>query len=304
MGRFLDAAALALDVLGRPATADEIVDVGTSHGILQTSGETPAQTMKARLSDDIRKNRQRSRFMRTAPGEFALRAWTKQSHLEYVAARYKKALLEETALTFARTELPNFVPGPGLHTQGSVPTDVLRLCRPVLRREAEEDFSLVQLVSAFLVVYRGRYLTYKRTGRLPESRLHGVYSIMFGGHLTPLDVFGANEWPDSPEATFINLFDPVNGHVLLMREFNEELHVIPAPRMEYVGLLYDDRATVSTQHLGIVYRAHLANPDFTIGERGFLIDPKFESLKEIGARIQDFENWSELLWRSELGESP
>ena len=43
---------------------------------------------------------------------------------------------------------------------------------------------------------------------------------------------------------------------------------------------------------GVVYDVYFDSPEFVIGERGFLIDAKFETLDEIDARIQDFENWS------------
>jgi predicted NUDIX family phosphoesterase len=150
------------------------------------------------------------------------------------------------------------------------------------------------LVSAFIVRHDNRYLTYKRSKRLPESRLHGDYSISFGGHLTPQDLFDQAEWPADPLGTLWNIFDPVNGITLLMREFREELRTSHVS-FRYRGLLYDDRRQVSRQHIGIVYDAWLSSSDYEIGERGFLIDDKFESLEEITARYRDFENWSHLI---------
>jgi predicted NUDIX family phosphoesterase len=73
--------------------------------------------------------------------------------------------------------------------------------------------------------------------------------------------------------------------------------------ISYRGLLYDDSRDVSRQHLGLVYDVRLASALYTIGERGFLMDSKFETVDEICARIDDFENWSALLAREEQRRS-
>jgi len=231
---------------------------------------------------------------------FALRAWSNQ-YMEYIADRFQQALLAENAVVFDRENLSLLVPGPGLHaTPINGGADLLTLCRPMLRREAEEDTGVIQLVSAFIVRWQDAYLTYKRSKRLPESRLHGEYSINFGGHLTPLDLFGFDEWPADPNASLWNIFDPINGVFLLQREFMEELRVDKLPRFTYRGLLYDDTRPVSRQHIGIVYDTILQERDYTIGERGFLLDPKYETLDKILARESDFENWSQLIIADEM----
>lgn len=300
MGRFLDAAYDTLDAAGLPLTASEIVEIALELGHLNSSGATPEQTMKARLSDDIRARRSRSLFMRVEKGRFALRAWMDRFP-EYVADRFQQALLDEDAVVFERSYLSLLLPGPGLHVQpledGS---RLLGLCRPMLRREAEEDPSVIQLVSGFLVRWSGKYLTYRRSARLPEARLHGEYSISFGGHLTPRDLFDSAAWPADPNAALWNLFDPINGIHLLLREFNEELRVKRTPSFTYRGLLYDDSREVSRQHIAIVYDVELQGPEYTIGERGFLLDPKFESLSEVLSRAEDFENWSRILIGAEV----
>lgn len=300
MGAFLSAAFLALSDLGAPKSAEEITSYALDEGYLTTSGKTPWQTMKARLSDDVRNKKTLSRFMRAEKGQFALRAWS-NSVPEYVADRQKRALLAEDAVVFDRKDLERIVAGPGLHADTiDSPQAILQFCKPMLRRVAELDTSVIQLVSVFIVRHEGHYLTYKRSARLPESRLHGEYSVSFGGHLTPRDLFDQDEWPRDPAGTLWNIFDKENGIFLLQREFTEELRVRQAPHFRYRGLLYDDSREVSRQHLGIVYDTFLISDQYEIGERGFLLDPKFETLDEIQARYQDFENWSHLLIREEL----
>ena len=100
-----------------------------------------------------------------------------------------------------------------------------------------------------------------------------------------------------------NIFDPEQSHAFLTRELYEELRLEGKGNsvvgLDYVGVLYDDSRPVSRQHLGLVYDVTLKSDKFDIGERGFLMDPKFESLTEIQGRISEFENWSVMLVESE-----
>jgi predicted NUDIX family phosphoesterase len=168
----------------------------------------------------------------------------------------------------------------------------------MLRRDAESDPSVIQLVSAFILQWRDKWLTYKRTKRLPESRLHGEYSVNFGGHLTPSDLTETGD-PSLAASALFNMFDPEDGRLFLSRELKEEVRLQYEPRFRYRGVLYDDRREVSRQHLAIVYDVLLRDQNYKIGERGFLMDDKFESLEQIEGRIEEFENWSELLIRDE-----
>jgi len=90
--------------------------------------------------------------------------------------------------------------------------------------------------------------------------------------------------------------------MLIIRELGEEIKLPkePPPQIVYRGLIYDDAREVSRQHLGVVYDVHLASEAFEIGERGFLIDARFETVDEIAARLDAFENWSELLLQAQI----
>jgi predicted NUDIX family phosphoesterase len=225
VGQFTRAAFEVLKREMRPLTAREITDIATREGRLRSSGKTPWQTMKSKLSTDTLSRGSDSLFMRVEEGRFSLREW-KGLYPEDVAQRFQKALFDREAL--------------------------LRECRPMRRREAEEDRAVTQLVSVFVVRFQDKYLTYKRTKRLPESRLHGYYSLAFGGHLNPDDL-----------RPLLNIFDPDLAAPLLLRELGEELRLDPqaTPILEYRGLLYDDSRDVSKQHLGITY------PTFSLAYR-------------------------------------
>ncbi|HEY2094093.1 MAG TPA: HTH domain-containing protein [Thermoanaerobaculia bacterium] len=285
MGVFLDAAYRVLLARGRAMSSREIADEAVRRGYLDSKGKTPWQTMKSKLSTDILRQGERSAFMRTGQGQFALRAWT--SNAEYVADRYKKSLFDEEIMVFPRLRLSEYAPAPGLHFSDLA--GLIRQCQPMRRSDAEADMSVVQLVSAFVVRNGSKVLTHKRTKRLPESRLHGFYSLTFGGHLNPSDITPLFS-PSKPE----------QWAPWLLRELGEEVKFRgnPVESLVFRGLLYDNAREVSTQHVGVTYEITVHSQEFAIGERGFLMDAKFESLSEIRARAAEFENWSLLLLES------
>jgi predicted NUDIX family phosphoesterase len=293
VGLFTKAAYEVLKREMRPLTAREIAEIAIRDGLLRTAGKTPWQTMKSKLSTNILSAGPGSLFMRVEEGRFSLREW-KGLYPEHVASRFKKALFDEDIVVFPLVSLRKYIPDVGLYTGKLDREALIGECRPMRRREAEEDTSVVQLVSVFVVRFQNRILTYKRTRRLPESRLHGFYSMGFGGHLNPEDL-----------KPLLNIFDPDLAAPLLLRELGEELRLNgETPGLQYRGLLYDDSRAVSKQHLGITYDVFLRSERFEIGERGFLMDAKFETLDEIAARREDFENWSWMLIEEERECSP
>ena len=83
-----------------------------------------------------------------------------------VADRYKKALFDEDIIVFPTVSLSKYVPSIGIHRNSFDRDALLTVCRPMRRRAAEEDLTVIQLVSVFVVHHGERYLTYKRTRRL------------------------------------------------------------------------------------------------------------------------------------------
>ncbi len=282
---FLDVAEHYLRQENRPLSAREIVGRAILDGKLVSSGKTPWQTMKSKLSTDILTLGERSRFKRVFQGSFALRDYNAE---EYVATRFVKSKLDEDIAVIPREDLRKIIKGVG-YFPGTIDRFKLsRLAVPMLRRDAEETFDVVQLVSVFIVKCGTKFLTHMRSARLPESRLRGEYSMMLGGHLSmedfaqlTLDLFSSDD--DLADCTYI------------LRELSEELIVETNLSVSSRGFIYDDSRVVSTQHLGLVYEVSIDKPNFTIGERGFLLHPKFEDPQEIKARRADFENWSWIL---------
>jgi predicted NUDIX family phosphoesterase len=282
---FLDVAEFYLKQEDKPLSAREIVSRALRDGKLVSAGKTPWQTMKSKLSTDILNAGENSRFKRVFQGSFSLRDYPAE---EYVATRFVKSKLDEDIAVIHREHLNELVSGVGYFPSSIDRVKLARLAFPMLRRSAEERFDVVQLISVFIVTHRGRYLTHMRSGRLPESRLRGEYSMMLGGHLSiddfaqlTLDLFADDD--DLGDCTYI------------LRELSEELVLNSDPKVQSKGFIYDDSREVSTQHLGLVYEVKVSEPNFTIGERGFLLHPKFEGRAQIKARRDAFENWSWIL---------
>jgi predicted NUDIX family phosphoesterase len=287
---FLDAAEQVLLRVRLPLRPGEIVERAVSLGLLTTSGLTPVQTMKAKLSTDVLDRKLSSRFMRTDRNTFGLRAWSDLP--EYMADRFQKALLDEDIVVFDTQILRQFFPTDGItQLDAEQGWDLVTQTFPMQRTEAEETYEVIQLVSQFLVIHHGKVATHKRTRRLPEARLHGVHSLLFGGHLNPDDI-----------APLFSPFDPVNGPTYITRELSEEVRILNGePTLELVGGIYDPRRDVSRQHLGVLYTVRVPDScDIQIGERGFLQQLAFETVDDIEAHIDDFENWSELVHRTLL----
>lgn len=290
MGVFLRAAYTVLQQRGAPLTAMQIVEIAQEQGLLSTKGMTPVQTMKSKLSTDILRRGHRSLFMRSERGTFALRQWNVRIR-EFKADRFEKALFDEDIIVIPAEALSRFVPRPGLWRTPPTFAEFRKEIRYIRRREAEDNASVIQLVSVFVIRHRDRVLTYKRAKRLPEKRLHDWYSIGFGGHLNPDDL-----------STLYDPFKVSQFEAWLMRELDEEvkLKAGTVERTVFRGLLYDTSRPVSKQHLGITYEVLVKTEDFEIGERGFLMDAKFESVEQIRMRRMQFENWSTVLL-DELG---
>jgi predicted NUDIX family phosphoesterase len=293
MGHFLDIARTILEETKEPLSAQEIVELAKARGLLVSKGKAPDEIMKSKLSTNILNKKESSPFMRTEKGKFALRAW-KGDFEEYVADRFQKALMNEHIAVFPASSLYKYIKGRGFYlTPIENSQELIAECRPMLRTQAETDYNMIQLISVFIVRVGDKYLTYKRTKRLPEERLHGYYSIIFGGHLNLKDIL-----------PLFNVFSTDYANLEPIRELEEEVRwpKKELPDITYKGLLYDDSRDVSRQHLGIVYDVYLKSATYQIGERGFLMDPKIETLSEIENRINDFENWSVLIVEHERKE--
>lgn len=283
MGRFLDAAIEILRESSSPLGPKEIVQEAMERGLLWSEGLTPSQTMKSKISTDILKFGERSLFMRAGKGKFALRETSKTIE-EYHAERFIKKPVNEDILVVQRELFFRFVHGPGLTQNLSALKEILFRTELLDRLTAEKSEHYIQLISFFLVKKGSKFISYKRTGRLPEKSLKGAYSLGFGGHMTEADI----------DPLFIKN-SPLTSILPAVRELDEELELPSYDPPRFRGLMYDDSNPTSKIHVGLVFEVKIRSVDFKVGEKGNFNDVKLESPSSIKARIGEFESWSRYL---------
>ena len=61
--------------VGHPLHYTDITEIALESGYLESSGDTPQNTMRARLSVDVRDNPE-SLFIQTAPGVYGLKGFS------------------------------------------------------------------------------------------------------------------------------------------------------------------------------------------------------------------------------------
>ncbi len=145
---------------------------------------------------------------------------------------------------------------PGLSPQGFLPAAAIDLdaVQPHLffaERDFMENCSHFKQLIPYLVLQRGlgpdaRVLAYQRRDKHTESRLGGLWSVGFGGHIEPLD-------RDAPEVAEYGLMK-----ASALRELAEETGLtVDAGALDHVGCINSDREDVSSVHFGLVYGIRL-----------------------------------------------
>lgn len=148
------------------------------------------------------------------------------------------------------------IPPEGYCTPGTQWRNFLNCCRPHFhpRADAETDESRLQIIP-YVVAFAGLYpksmLAYQRKGS--ERRLHGKWSIGFGGHIEDTDT-------TDPELSHPNsAMDAV--YAAAAREAEEELSLNGSYILTPSGLVFDPSTSVGRVHLGIVMSLKLDRKD-------------------------------------------
>ncbi len=146
------------------------------------------------------------------------------------------------------------------------------------RSEAEQDPRYKQLIPYVLIFCNGKILRYRRGKGGNETRLHGLYSVGIGGHISDEDH---------------GLFSQGIGyHDAMRRELREEV-AIGAAKEAAVALLNDDSTEVGRVHFGVVHVMHV--PDEAVaGRRSGILGPEFVPVSEAVKNPSSYESWSRL----------
>jgi predicted NUDIX family phosphoesterase len=329
-----------------PLKAREIADRGIERGLFgdHTLSRTPEKSMQARLSMDILKLRDDSRFVRTGRGRFTLRsnliANASPTDVndtaigvptrEYVAEPRILRTPKEEVLCVPESSFSKTLTFQGIDADAT-PILTQLLGRNVLyvpRSEAESRNDAKQFVTYVLVQCGQRLLFFKRSylSRAAEF-LRGSKCIGFGGHVSAADVDILSRADRGLSAC-------------ALRELAEELHLGPVrsesfavapaghappsttlPRapsretiklfqeapLEQLGVLNDDSSEVGRRHVAVIYRLWL--PDWYVARQ---LQKGDSSIKGLGwidlsrdkVEISEFEYWSQLCLRKFYPSTP
>jgi predicted NUDIX family phosphoesterase len=144
------------------------------------------------------------------------------------------------------------------------------------RSEAELDKRYKQLIPYVLILCNDRILRYRRGKGGQETRLHGLFSVGIGGHISEEDH---------------GLFSSGPGyHEGMRRELMEEVAIEEA-KDAAVALINDDSTEVGYVHFGVVHVMHVADESI-VGRRSGIVAPEFVSISEAVKDLSAYESWS------------
>lgn len=144
------------------------------------------------------------------------------------------------------------------------------------RTEAEQDKRYKQLIPYVLILCKDRILRYRRGKGGQETRLHGLYSIGIGGHISEED-----------HGLFSNQLGYQDG---MRRELLEEVD-ISADVPGAVAVINDDSTEVGFVHLGLVHVVHVTTEEI-VGRRSGIVAPEFVPISDATKDLSAYESWS------------
>ena len=150
------------------------------------------------------------------------------------------------------------------------------------RPHAESNPAFKQIIPYLLIrsVCGSRFGCYQRKGS--EDRLHDLWSIGIGGHVSAVD--------DSKNSG--DLRTTVRHG--LYREISEELLFEPSGQPRFLGLINEEKTSVGSVHLGMVFCLDVDDPERLIpGEELF----RFRWVTKVELGGLKLEHWSNLALR-------
>src|SRR5216683_3450628 len=144
------------------------------------------------------------------------------------------------------------------------------------RSDAEHDRAYKQLIPYVLLICNDRLLRYRRGRGGQETRLHGLYSVGIGGHISEEDH---------------GLFSIGPGyHEGMRRELIEEV-AVEEENEAAVAVINDDSTEVGCVHFGVVHVMHVAKESIA-GRRSGIVGPEFIPIVEAVKDPSGYESWS------------
>jgi predicted NUDIX family phosphoesterase len=152
------------------------------------------------------------------------------------------------------------------------------------REDAEKNPDVKQIIPYVVVSQDEDILTYSRTHKGGENRLHDKFSIGIGGHINRSDIHNG----------VLDLWEAAS------REVSEEITIIKGDesfyRVNSFGVLYDPSNDVGKVHFGIIYRMHLSWCNVMINEEE-IANLRWLSKYKL-RQLDNLENWSQILLKA------
>src|ERR1051325_2074426 len=186
---------------------------------------------------------------------------------------------EERVLCFERSLLENLGVFQGLSLDVDKYLPVLTSTSRLVylnRSEAETDRRYKQLIPYVLLICNGRILRYRRGKGGQETRLHGLYSVGVGGHISEEDH---------------GLFSQQRGYRDGMRRELMEEVAVENEKDAAVAVINDDSTDVGFVHFGVVHVMHVSSENVARGRSG-IVAPEFIPITEARKDPSGYESWS------------
>lgn len=190
-----------------------------------------------------------------------------------------RMISEERVLSFERKLLEHLGVFQGLSLEVEKYLPVLTSSSNILylnRTEAEKDRRYKQLIPYVLILCHGRILRYRRGRGGQETRLHGLYSVGVGGHISEED-----------HGLFSKSLGYQDG---MRRELMEEVAIEEAQEAG-VAVINDDSTEVGYVHFGVVHLMHVAS-EAIVGRRSGILNPEFIPIPDALQDLSGYESWS------------
>ena len=186
---------------------------------------------------------------------------------------------EERVLCFERKLFENLGVFQGLNLDVEKYLQVVTASSNILyknRSEAEQDKRYKQLIPYVVIVCEGKILRYRRGKGGGETRLHGLFSVGVGGHISEED-----------HGLFSNAQGYQDG---MRRELMEEVAIGDVKDVA-VAVINDDSTEVGYVHFGVVHVVQV-NDSSIAGRCVGIVAPEFVSIEEAIKDLSVYESWS------------
>ncbi|MHB8524097.1 MAG: hypothetical protein ACYDH9_25525 [Limisphaerales bacterium] len=144
------------------------------------------------------------------------------------------------------------------------------------RSDAEQDKRYKQLIPYVLLICGDKILRYRRGKGGQETRLHGLYSVGIGGHISEEDH---------------GLFSSNRGYQDGMRRELMEEVAVEQVKEAAVAVINDDSTEVGCVHFGVVHVMPVATENVA-GRRSGIVGPEFVLMADARKDPSGYESWS------------